>query len=177
MKNLKYIAFFLIISLAACGIKADECTGTGCGSRVDITEQINVNTFSQSVVTSEGLARYLWYTDFGFACTEHDALITFELILNERNKLVETDVQLWVLTGGQIDPLTLTPVQRTTETEFFEFHSFRLFDAIASCDANVRLRLQIDFESFGSSQLNESYITELLEDGGFMTINFTEATD
>ncbi len=177
MKKILFSYLALILTLSSCGLKADNCSKESCGHSVTIKKEIYMHTLFQGTVTSEGAARYLWYTEEGFACTVTDALVIFKMNLNEQNKIVPTDVKLWVITGGNLDELTLEPRQSASATSFNDILTFRLFDATNLCHASVQLRLQIDFESFGTSALNDAYMEELLEGEPAMQITFAQGLD
>ena len=177
MKKILF-SLLLITTIAACGIKADHCDDSECGHSVTIKHEIVMHQIFQSTVSSEGMAKYLWYSPQGRACTAKEAMIRLDLVLKERNKIVPTFVNMWVITGGQIDELQLIPESSSTSTQYNEYMDFNLFNATDACHASVQLRLQIEFENFGSSELNDTYLKDLIDfDGGVMSIEFRQGMD
>ena len=177
MRNTILFTMMLLSALMSCGIKADECAGSGCGNEVWITEDIELDTRFQGTVASGNIARYIWYTDFTWACTEKDAEVTLRMDINEALKIVPIEPKLWVDTGGALDEMTIDFTPGTQTSKYRVTSPFKLFNATAACNSDVRLRLQVDFESFGSRSLNDSYVEDLIAEDSYMVIRMTQVKE
>ena len=178
MKTFLYLSFISFV-LFSCGTSEDSnsCDEFDCGIHVDIKKEFFMHTLFQSTVTSENKARYLWYTENGYACTHDMMSITFDLNLDASKFITEVDVRMWVLTEGTLTEIDLEQYASANSSSYSFFEGWSFGGLVAGCFSTVQLRMQIDFDNFGTTALNDNYMESLLLDDSEMIIGFSQGED
>ena len=177
MKNLSIflIAFcsLLFITCEEGAYGLDPCDRT-CGLSGIVSESITLNTLTQSN-SSQGIAKYIWYTEFAEACSSDDAFAFLSLYLIEKFKVVPVEVHFHALIGSHTIPLTIEPVKTSLRTEYSSSVPIRLKDFISDCSGSIRLRLQINFERFPTRDLNDAFIKDVIDPRAIFQLDYSHS--
>lgn len=173
---MKYLVPFLFTAFALSSCNVDDEADCPFGDLESTIHQITTQSDVLNTVVN-GKRRYAWDLSVSYGISTAKEMTALSVInLNTNAVQIPVQVQVFVIINGEIEDEILVAQIDGNLTTYVYHQEFELEQYFDGCEGAASIRVQLEFDTTGSTSFDDEYLADILTTSSDLTIYWYPST-